>query len=50
MHSQAKLHSNVLRGTYYAFELDENNKAIKLNGQQIDKENSPITMLRMQQT
>ncbi len=34
-------YSNVLRGTYYVFELDENNKAIKLNDEvQIDKENS----------
>ena len=33
-------YSNVLRGTYYVFELDENNKAIKLNtGVEIDKEN-----------
>ena len=36
-------YSNVLRGTYYVFELDENNKAIKLNDEvQIDKENSFI--------
>ena len=34
-------YSNVLRGTYYVFELDENNKAIKLNDEvQLDKENS----------
>ena len=33
-------YSNALRGTYYVFELDENNKAIKLNtGVEIDKEN-----------
>lgn len=34
-------YSNVQRGTYYVFELDENNKAIKLNDEvQLDKENS----------
>lgn len=40
-HSGKASYSNVLRGTYYVFELDENNKAIKLNDEiQIDKENS----------